>query len=168
MGRILRDHLLKTTTIPYDKAPTTFITSTRSKIDQDGFRILHQIIYLGSPQLDGEERDLYNYVLTLIITPNVDLVSFYHRDKYTEQEIILQHNTTGHVNRLTKRFLLLLNDIERFQMHLTSMVKSINKFFRQLNHHNLTLTYTIDNIYEELYDTRLDLTLNRKSSTQLI
>ena len=31
LGRILRDHLLKTPTIPYDKAPTTFITSTRSK-----------------------------------------------------------------------------------------------------------------------------------------
>ena len=84
-----------------------------------------------------------------------------------EQEIILQQDTTGHINRLTKRFLLLLNDIPLFQIHLTSMVKSINKFFRQPNHHTLTLTCTIDDIYEELYDTKIDLTLTTKSSTQM-
>ena len=84
-----------------------------------------------------------------------------------EQEIILQQDTTVHINRLTKRFLLLLNDIHQFQIHLTFMVKSINKFFCQPNHHTLTLTCTIDNIYEELYDTEIDLTLTTKSSTQM-
>ena len=80
LGKILRDHLLTTSTIPYDKAPTAFTTFIRFKIDHNGFRILHQIICLGSPQLGGEERYLYNYVLTLIITPNEDLISFYHRE----------------------------------------------------------------------------------------
>ena len=47
------------------------------------------------------------------------------------------------------------------------MLKSIKKIFRQPNRYNFKLTYTIDDIYEELYDTRLDLTLNTKSSTQM-
>ena len=47
------------------------------------------------------------------------------------------------------------------------MVKSINNFFNQPNHHNLKLTHTIDDIYEELYDTSLDLALNTKFLTQM-
>ena len=41
LGRILRDNLLKTSSIPYEKVPTAFTTLTCSKIDQDGFNILH-------------------------------------------------------------------------------------------------------------------------------
>ena len=47
------------------------------------------------------------------------------------------------------------------------MLKLTNKFFRQLNHHNITLTCNIDDTYQELYDTRLDLTLHTKSLTQI-
>ena len=38
-GRILRDYLLKTSTVPYDIGPISFITFTRFKIEQDGFKI---------------------------------------------------------------------------------------------------------------------------------
>ena len=47
------------------------------------------------------------------------------------------------------------------------MLKLTNKLFRQLNHHNITLTCNIDDTYQELYDTRLDLNLHTKSLTQM-
>ena len=63
------------------------------------------MVFTGSPQLVGEERDLYNYVNSLSIIPDEYLVHFYHRAKMMEQEISLQQDTNGHHNRLVKRFI---------------------------------------------------------------
>ena len=45
--------------------PGIFHTLTKYKIEEDGFNLLTKIIFNGSTQLGGEERDLYIYVSTL-------------------------------------------------------------------------------------------------------
>ena len=62
---MLRTHLLKQGTIPVEIYPGAFHTLTKYKIEEDGFNRLTKIIFNGSPELDGEERDLYLYVSTL-------------------------------------------------------------------------------------------------------
>ena len=108
LSRILRDHLLKHNTISFVLPPSSFNTLTRYKIEDDGFKILQKIVFTDSPQLRGEERDLYNYVNSLSIIPDEYLVHFYHREKTMEQEINLQQDTNGHHNRLAKRFIYLI------------------------------------------------------------
>ena len=76
----------------------------------------------------------------------------------TEQEIILQQDTNGHHNRLFKRYMDLLNEILALKNHLASIIKATNKFTRQPNHHKLTLSDTIDDIYEDVVDTNLPTT----------
>ena len=108
LSRILRDHLLKRNTISSVLAPSPFNTLTEYKIEDDGFKILQKTVFTDSPQLRGEERDLYNYVNSLSIIPDEYLVRFYHRAKTMGQEISLQQDTNGHHNRLAKRFIDLI------------------------------------------------------------
>ena len=53
-------------------------------MDQDEFKFLHQIVYSGSLQQGGEERDMFKYDITLKISSNEDFVYFYHQAIYME------------------------------------------------------------------------------------
>lgn len=59
----------------------------------------------GSPQLDGEERDMIVYVEELSVQNGEELVEFYHRATTMEYEISLKNNQTGQCQRITRRFL---------------------------------------------------------------
>ena len=63
--RIIKDHLTKKNVIDCDKSPKAFKTFLRQQAQDDGFNILTCIIIEGSFHLDGEARDLINYVATL-------------------------------------------------------------------------------------------------------
>ena len=133
-------------------------------IDDDGFNILQKLVFTDSPQLGGEERDLYEFVNTLTIIIDEYLYSLYHRAKTMEQEITLQQDQSGHHNRLIKNIIDLIACIPQFQGHLTSVIKSIIKFFRTPNHHLHSLPYDVDKIYEDLVDTKANLQLVFSSS----
>ena len=74
---IFRDHLLKLNVISSVLAPKSYKTLTRYKIDDDGFNILQKLVFTGSPQLGGEECDLYKFVNTLTFIPDEYLVNLY-------------------------------------------------------------------------------------------
>ena len=92
LSRILRDHLLKRSIISFVLEPISFNILTRFKFKDDGFNILQNIVFTGSPQLGGEERDMYTYVNSLTIILDEYLMNFYYRSKTMEQEIKLQQD----------------------------------------------------------------------------
>ena len=90
LNRILRDHSLKRNVISSVLAPKLYNTLTCYNIDDDEFNILQKLVLTGSPQLGGDERDIYEVVNTFTIITDVYLVNLYHRAKRMEQEITLE------------------------------------------------------------------------------
>ena len=93
--RVLRDHLVKETTIDKTKCPKAFKCLTRHLLNIDGFVLLLHIIRKGSPQLMGDKRNLGQYVDGLTVEDGEELIEFFHRAKKMEYEIHLQQDQTG-------------------------------------------------------------------------
>ena len=75
--RVLRDHLVKETTIDKTKCPKAYKCLTRHLLNNDGFDILLNIIQKGSPQLGGDERDLSQYVDSFTVQDGEELMEFF-------------------------------------------------------------------------------------------
>ena len=56
---MLHNRLSKQNTIPIEISPCAFHTLTKFKMEEDGFTLLTKYVFYRSPQLGGEDRDLY-------------------------------------------------------------------------------------------------------------
>ena len=93
--RIVRDHITKKEKIDNEKSPNVFKIILRQQMNKYGFTILLKIIQAGSPYLDGEAKDLINYVATLKIINGEKLVEYYARAKKMKIEIAVQKDKKG-------------------------------------------------------------------------
>lgn len=64
-SRVIREFLLKQTTITKTNSPQAYRTLLTNKLQRDGFLLLWTITYRNSPQLGGYQRDLQSYVSSL-------------------------------------------------------------------------------------------------------
>ena len=78
-----------------EKCLKSYTYLINNQLDKDGFDILDRIIFKGIPQLNREERDLADYVNTLKIQDNKELVELYHHAKAMKYKIGLQKDQTG-------------------------------------------------------------------------
>ena len=148
--RVLRDHLVKESTIDKVKCPKAFKCLTRHLLNNDGFVILLHIIRKGSPQLGGDERDLSQFVDSFAVQDGEELMEFFHRAKKMEYEIKLQQDQTGQQQRLTRRFLQQLQRIPEYKLELGDIAKSIKRFFQKSTWITADIPFSIDDMLEEL------------------
>ena len=78
-----------------------------------------------------------------------------------EQEIELQQDQTGQIQRLMKRYLQSLRSNPEHRITFDFITNQTNKIFERLTWYSSTLPFTIDEINQELEDVEVDTALRK-------
>ena len=96
----LQLHLIKPTTIDSTVAPNANEKLIKYYNDDDGFRILQELIFILSPQLFGPTEDFSTSILLIKIQPNMSLSTLYDKCIRLSKRIELQQDSSGALIRL--------------------------------------------------------------------
>ena len=100
ISRVVHTFITKETTITIDASSKAYRTMVKHQMEEDGFKLLTEIIISGSPQLGGEARDLIVYTSRLDYEDGEEMVNFYLKAMKMEQEIKLPYDCSGQFQRL--------------------------------------------------------------------
>ena len=107
-GSSLRLFLLDQTTITKATSPRAFLKLLSLKSFQDGFRILRDLIFKLSPQLDGTFIDFSTSIAALTIINGEHISEFYSRAQELAREIDIANLPDGNAAALLYHFLVAL------------------------------------------------------------
>jgi hypothetical protein len=116
--------------IPQTTCPDSYLQLLSLRNEPDGFIILRNFTFLGSPQLDGKFRDFQSSINNLIIHPGEHLRTFYSRATWLSNEITLANLQDRTLAVLHERFLALLRDTK---CHL--IIGETSQYWRQIKEH---------------------------------
>ena len=118
-------------------------------MEKCGSKLLFVIIKGLSPHLGSEFRDLQHYVSSLKINDGEPVFEFYLRALKMSQEISLQQDKTGQHNRLIRRFISFLFNVNAFTECTRARMAEITTFFRSPDNHLTQFSKNLQQIYVE-------------------
>ena len=123
---------------------------------EERIKILTSIVINGSPHFGGDDQDLTQFVNSPEIKDVKQLADFYIKDQRMQHETKLQKDLSGQDKRLIEIFLEQVQKVPEYKSALGDISKDMKRYFKKPTQTTQDITYTVDNIYEELEATDVE------------